>query len=121
MVEDPIWNKWVIRSFLKVRVAVDVEKPLVAGFWVSRGDKRMVWAEVRYEKIVDFYFGCGRLGHVLKNCEEGMSLPEEVEGKMKYGLWMKVAPIRATEKGKWKENKKSEAGYKDEEKQGKEG
>ena len=31
-VEDPIWNKGVVRNFLRVRVEVDVGKPLVRGF-----------------------------------------------------------------------------------------
>ena len=32
------------------------------------GEKR-VWAEVRYEKVADLCFKCGRMGHVMKNCE----------------------------------------------------
>ena len=72
--EDLVRKKGVGRSFLRVRVAVDVEKPLVAGFWVSRGDRGRVWAKIKYKRIADFCFRCGRLGHVLKNCEEGMNV-----------------------------------------------
>ena len=82
------------RSFLRVRVAVDVEKSLVSGFWVPRGNK-MVWVEVKYERIADFCFECGRLEHVKKNCEKGNRLAEGMEGKRRYGLWMKAAPARA--------------------------
>ena len=79
--EDPVRKKGVGRSFLRVRVEVDVEKPLVAGFWVLRGDKGRVWAEIKYERIADFCFRCGRLGHVLRNCEEEISGQKEIRGK----------------------------------------
>ena len=92
-VEDPEWKSGMGRCFLRMKMAIDVEKPLVAGFWVPRENGK-VWAEVKYEKVADFCFECGRLGHVMKNCEYGDEGIDRGEGKKRYGLWMKVAPLR---------------------------
>ena len=91
-VEDPMNNRGVGRSFLRIRVKVDVEKPLVGGFWVFRENKEKVWVEVKYEKITDFYCGYGRLGHVVRFCENKGEMGEEIEGRRRYGLRMKAAP-----------------------------
>ena len=104
-VEDPMNNRGVGRSFLRIRVKVDVEKPLVGGFWVPRENKEKVWAEVKYEKIADFCFGCGRLGHMVRFCENKGEMGEEIEGRRRYGLWMKAAPIKGREEGRWKREK----------------
>ncbi|OMP05980.1 Zinc knuckle CX2CX4HX4C [Corchorus olitorius] len=77
-VEDPITNGGIGRSFLRIRVGIDVERPLVNGLWVLRKNRDRSWVEVRYEKLGEFYFTCGRLGHVGKHCsEEGV----EISGK----------------------------------------
>ena len=40
--EDPIWNKGVGRSFLRVRLEMDVNKPLVGVFWVPKVNREKV-------------------------------------------------------------------------------
>ncbi|OMP09499.1 Zinc knuckle CX2CX4HX4C [Corchorus olitorius] len=49
-----------------MRVGFDVCKPLVEDFWVPRKDKDKVLAGVKYERLADFCYICGRLGHVEK-------------------------------------------------------
>ena len=80
-----------------MRIAVEIEKPLVVGFWVPMEDKGRVWVEVKYEKLVDFCFVCGRMGHVMKNCERGIEEMGKGEGRMRYGLWMKAALLKEWE------------------------
>ena len=82
-VEDPEWKSGVGRCFLRMKMAIDVEKPLVAGFWVPRENGK-VWAEVKYEKMADFCFECGRLGHVMKNCKYG---DEGIDRGSKEKVW----------------------------------
>ena len=95
-VEDPIWASGVGKSYLRIRVEIETEKPLMGGFWVLRGNKGKVWAEVKYEKITDFYFGCGRLGQVLRFCEERGEQYKEGDRK-RFGIWMKAAPVKVKE------------------------
>ena len=51
-----------------IRVDIDMEKPLMVGFWVPKKEKEKgkVWEKIKYEKIVDFCFGYRRM--VLNSC-----------------------------------------------------
>ena len=41
-IKDPAWMNGVGRSFLRIRVAIEVEKQLVVGFWVLKEDNMRV-------------------------------------------------------------------------------
>lgn len=68
------------RSFLRVRVAVKITDPLPKGFWLRRkpesnGD---LWISYKYEKLSDYCYDCGRIGHDNRSCrfvnrEDGMN------------------------------------------------
>ena len=58
-IEDPRKD----RGFLRARVAVDTTKPLTTGCWLPRADNGETWVEVRYERLQDFCYICGRIGH----------------------------------------------------------
>ncbi|XVE49771.1 hypothetical protein DITRI_Ditri01bG0108300 [Diplodiscus trichospermus] len=79
---------------MRLRVLIDVNKPLITGFWVPKEEERKVWAKLKYEKIADFCFNHGRLGHVMKNYGEELLDNKGEIGKMRYGLWIKAAPLR---------------------------
>ncbi|KAH7863111.1 hypothetical protein Vadar_013459 [Vaccinium darrowii] len=58
------------RGFLRVRVEINIEQPLIKGFWL-RGkteSNRDRWISFKYEKLPDFCYDCGRLGHDYKGC-----------------------------------------------------
>ncbi|KAG5546512.1 hypothetical protein RHGRI_018629 [Rhododendron griersonianum] len=68
------------RSFLRVRVEVNISQPLPKGFWMRRKNPvgADLWIAYKYERLSDFCFACGRLGHENKNCKfvsrgEGLS------------------------------------------------
>lgn len=97
--DDIDWTKEVGRSFMIIRVEIDVEKLFVPGFWVSRRGSGKIWAEVKYEKLADFCYCCGMLGHVMKNCvKEDMEV--KFDGNRRgFGLWMRAATIRKWDRG----------------------
>ncbi|OMO61133.1 hypothetical protein COLO4_33544 [Corchorus olitorius] len=94
-VEDPNWLRGFGRSFLRIKIVVNVSKPLIGKFKTSRGSGDFITAEVKYEKLGDFCYQCGMLGHSEKNCERsGGNITREI-GKGKYGPWMRGLSIRS--------------------------
>ena len=56
-------------NFVRIRVNIDVTAPLRRGFHVQLGSKsEKTWIDVKYERLGDFCFDCGYLGHSWKFC-----------------------------------------------------
>ncbi|XVF03584.1 hypothetical protein REPUB_Repub05bG0006000 [Reevesia pubescens] len=91
-IEDPISSHGIRRGFFRIRVLIDVSKPLPSGFWASRAGKSNIWASFKYEHLADFCHNCGCLGHVEVHCAKDtvMSIPDP--SLPKYGPWMRANP-----------------------------
>ncbi|XP_048435342.1 uncharacterized protein LOC125475077 [Pyrus x bretschneideri] len=78
------------RGFLRVRVMVNTKMPLAKGCWIPRESNKDSWIEFRYERLQDFCYKCGRIGHANTECsfENGQS------STAGYGEWTKTGPIR---------------------------
>ncbi|MBA0613537.1 hypothetical protein Godav_013956, partial [Gossypium davidsonii] len=64
----------VIRSEIngnlcRLKINLDVQKPLRRGIFVSIDNFNKSWISFKYEKLPIFCFGCGRMGHNLKECQ----------------------------------------------------
>ncbi|CAB4312376.1 unnamed protein product [Prunus armeniaca] len=76
-----------VGSYLRVRVALDVTKPLRRCLYVRLGDgiEEVVRVEIRYEKLPHTCYLCGRLDHMEKDCSkyagEGLSDIDKPYGK----------------------------------------
>ncbi|OMO88293.1 hypothetical protein CCACVL1_08480 [Corchorus capsularis] len=93
MLEKPEWNQGTGRCYMRMRIELDVKNPLIPGFWVPRQGRDKLWVKLKYEKLSDFCFVCGRLGHHGKYCDKsGNGLSRDNP----YGPWMRVAPVRRT-------------------------
>lgn len=57
-----------VGQVIRVQVLFDTVTPLVAGFFFRRPSRKDVWISFKYERLLEFCFSCGRLGHVLANC-----------------------------------------------------
>ncbi|KAK9273138.1 hypothetical protein L1049_017945 [Liquidambar formosana] len=85
-----VWNQ-----FIRVRVDVDVRNPLKTGFLLKRAAMPEVWVQFKYERLSDFCYRCGRLGHGEKDCGADIltRLVDSVNpthGVMAFGLWMRA-------------------------------
>ncbi|KAK1390943.1 hypothetical protein POM88_019121 [Heracleum sosnowskyi] len=95
----------VWRDFLRVRVKVDVNKPLKRRMKVRRTGDAWFWINFKYENVPTFCFICGVLGHSERFCSRLFVVPEN-EITKPYGDWMR-APFKRQIKligAKWLRN-----------------
>ena len=54
---------------LRIKVLIDIRKPLMRGITVKVGDpEREKWCSFAYEFLPDFCYTCGLIGHIDKHC-----------------------------------------------------
>jgi hypothetical protein len=87
-------------KFLRVKVNVDLRKPLKRGTIVKYQGKNLR-VYFKYERLPTFCFVCGRIGHQIKDCEEMEGKEdsefEEIEEKeLLFGQWMRASPLPKT-------------------------
>ncbi|VFQ60129.1 unnamed protein product [Cuscuta campestris] len=58
----------VHQSFMRIRVAIDVRRPLRRRMKLTKRDGTISWVSFKYERLGTFCYFCGILGHVGKHC-----------------------------------------------------
>jgi hypothetical protein len=76
------------RAFLRVKVQVNVLKPLPRGTML-RMKQRSIWIPFQYEKVSRFCFRCGVIFHGMKGCSKGDE-GRKVGTREEYGPWLRV-------------------------------
>ncbi|KAF7153435.1 hypothetical protein RHSIM_Rhsim01G0139400 [Rhododendron simsii] len=72
-VEEP-GERGRLANFMRVRIWVDITKPLKKGFFLRRAKEEDIWIGFKYERLSDFCYGCGRVGHPVNECKEKRNL-----------------------------------------------
>ncbi|XP_050211918.1 uncharacterized protein LOC126662073 [Mercurialis annua] len=75
-------------SSLRVRVSIDVRKPLKKKMKFKRSANTWSWVELQYERIPMFCFYCGIMGHSEKFCDKYFDNPIPKE-ELPYGADMR--------------------------------
>lgn len=78
------------RGFLRVKIMVNTKNPLVAGCWLFRAGDRNIGIEFSFERLQDFWYKYGRIGHSDNEC----SFEHGGGGVAVYGEWTKANMIR---------------------------
>nr|POE99079.1 hypothetical protein CFP56_56263 [Quercus suber] len=82
-----VWSRNV-----RVRIEIDVSCPLVPGFPLERDQLPDLWIPFKFEKLGNFSYGCGMLGHDQRDCpNKGVQLllKEGVNFGF-YGKWLRA-------------------------------
>ncbi|KAL9675546.1 hypothetical protein QQ045_003748 [Rhodiola kirilowii] len=56
------------KRFIRVRVEIEIDKPLVTGFFLRRQNRDPLWVNVNYERLPGSCSKCGRLNHDSEKC-----------------------------------------------------
>lgn len=79
---------------IRVRVSIDVTKPLMKILEIKKEDmyeEKGTPVLIRYERLPDFCYCCGCIGHQYRECAMYKNQPKE---ELAYGPWLK-APTMA--------------------------
>ena len=55
-------------KFMRVRVELEIEKPLRRGAYIVSSNEERLWLTFKYERLPTVCFICGKLGHDKKHC-----------------------------------------------------
>ncbi|XP_058008138.1 uncharacterized protein LOC131182828 [Hevea brasiliensis] len=72
--------------FLRLKVRVLVEKPLLTGFFIAQGGEKKDWIKFKYERLSIFCLCCGIIGHIARNCNG--KLNGDIVPPSRFGLWL---------------------------------
>ncbi|XP_048504264.1 uncharacterized protein LOC125499468 [Beta vulgaris subsp. vulgaris] len=87
-----------LERFCRVKILLNVYKPLRRKQRIRRKDGVLTTIEYKYERLPFFCFRCGVLGHNDKDCRA--DLPEECDLEMGWGVWLKASPHKGRSKHK---------------------
>lgn len=90
---DDETNGW--RDFLRIKVKLDVDKPLTRIVYISLGARKREAFRIKYKKLPKFCAVCGIMGHSDTECGDGVH--DKVT--FQYGDWLIAPDRKATIKG----------------------
>ncbi|KAI4981448.1 hypothetical protein ZWY2020_021940 [Hordeum vulgare] len=65
-------------EYLKVKVRIDIKKPLMRGTMMQFGEKgKSEWCPFEYEYLPEFCYTCGIIGHEAKECSVKLTRGEK--------------------------------------------
>ena len=86
------WRSNGMGKCLRMRITINVTKPLKRGSKVTLPDGASILAIFKYERLPDFYYVCGRLDHQESDCDIVIKIRKDGgKAKREYGPWMSIS------------------------------
>ncbi|CAO2821180.1 unnamed protein product [Amaranthus hypochondriacus] len=70
-------------EYIRLRVGINLDKPLLRGTWLPRKNDK-AWVKFKYEKLPNYCYVCGYLGHVEDECDKVFSFPTLLDAPRQY-------------------------------------
>ncbi|XP_010678228.1 uncharacterized protein LOC104893789 [Beta vulgaris subsp. vulgaris] len=81
-----------LEKFCRVKVLLNVYKPLRRKQKIRRKDGKVSSIEYKYERLPNFCFRCGVMGHSDKDCHDATY--DEDDQELGWGTWLKASPLK---------------------------
>lgn len=81
---EGIWKEYV-----RIRVTIDIQKPLKRRMKIKREGGAWSWINFKYERLGNFCFVCGIVGHTERDCNIVYENPDK-EIERAYGVWLRA-------------------------------
>lgn len=81
------------RSFMRIRVQLDITKPLRRRLKMKKAGGEPFWVDFKYERLANFCFLCGVIGHTEKFCHLLFDGVDE-ETERPFGSWLRASGRR---------------------------
>lgn len=88
-------NMW--KDHVRIRVTMNVDKPLKRRMKLKRDVNNWNWINFKYERLSSFCFVCGIIGHSERECSVVYANPDKLVERA-YGVWLR-APSRNSKAG----------------------
>ncbi|KAI8004921.1 Uncharacterized protein LOK49_LG08G03245 [Camellia lanceoleosa] len=84
-------DRMAFGRYMRIRVTLNVAKPLRRGMKLAVHNRESVWVVFKYERLPNFCYFCGVLGHSEKECNTLLSQAETgTANAMQYGPWLRA-------------------------------
>ncbi|KAJ1392784.1 Ribonuclease H-like superfamily [Sesbania bispinosa] len=78
-VKNPTIDGHLLRSFIRIRILININHPLITGCWVPRKNLPKAWISFKYEQLMDYCYNC-------ENGESNVSGPSPTMIDLNSGL-----------------------------------
>ena len=83
-------NRECFGEFARIRISINITQSLKKILFLKQEGETDIPMPVVYERLPDFYFCCGTIGHQYKECTQYQGQPKE---EFLCGIWMKAIMI----------------------------
>lgn len=73
------------KTYIHMKLEVNIELPVIAGFWWINSSGEEQCASIKYERLFEFCYGCRRLGHTSQVCREEVTISKVIYEHPMYG------------------------------------
>ena len=81
-------------GFIRIRVTIDVSKPLCQGRVISLDSGKELWVPFKYERLPNMCYWCGCLTHDDKDCEQWVESEGSLSNESKqFRPWIRTPPF----------------------------
>ncbi|RYR51691.1 hypothetical protein Ahy_A06g026670 [Arachis hypogaea] len=96
-IENPKVDGVFRRSFLRIRVGINITKALPTEFWLAREKSSNLWVYFYYERLPECYcYICGIIEHEKKNCKNQIAMAVWDPTKSRYSADLGVRQVQFT-------------------------